>query len=271
MAYEPELAGALEAAEQARRVVLDAYEHFLQIPDAPADIHTEADRQAQEVILQHLRRRFPEDALCAEENSPTLAEARSNGPRLWIVDPIDGTRGFARKNGEFSVMIAFVEQGRIAVGVVLEPARRRLAYATRGGGCWRRDGDAAEAVRCQVGATSELPDSVLVQSRSRDPGVPSGQVEALKPARVIEVYSAGLKLALVARGEADVYVNRYLAFHDWDIAAGQVLVEEAGGTVTGLRGQPLHYGTEGAWQRSGLLASNGRLHAAAINRLATLL
>ena len=108
-----------------------------------------------------------------------------------------------------------------------------------------------------------------MQSRSRDPGVPSGQVEALKPARVIEVYSAGLKLVLVARGEADDYVNRYLAFHDWDIAAGHVLVEEAGGTVTGLRGEQLQYGTEGAWQRSGLLATNGRLHAAALERLRT--
>jgi 3'(2'), 5'-bisphosphate nucleotidase len=266
MPYQTELTAALDAAEQARRVVLSAYENFLRIADAPADIHTEADRQSQEVILQHLHRTFPGDALCAEESSPTLAAASNAGPRLWIVDPIDGTRGFARKNGEFSVMIAFVEQGRIAVGVVGEPARQRLTYATRGGGCWRRDGE-EPAIRCRVSETSDLRASALVQSRSRDPGVPSGQVEALQPARVIEVYSAGLKLALVARGEGDVYVNRYLAFHDWDIAAGQVLVEEAGGTVTGLRGEELRYGTEGAWQRSGLLASNGRLHAAALERL----
>lgn len=267
MHYQPELTAALEAAEQAKQVVLEAYERFLRIPDAPADIHTEADRQVQEVILQHLRRVFPDDALCAEESSPTLAAARHTGPRLWIVDPIDGTRGFARKNGEFSVMIAFVDRGAVGVGVVLEPARNRIAFATRGGGCWKRDGDDRQAQPCRVSSTSELRECALVQSRSRDPGVPSGQVEALKPARVIEVYSAGLKLALVARGEADVYVNRYLAFHDWDIAAGQVLVEEAGGTVTGLHGETLQYGTEGAWQRSGLLASNGRLHAAALEKL----
>src|SRR5206468_8792799 len=116
----------------------------------------------------------------------------------------------------------------------------------------------------QVSAVTELTACSLVQSRSRDPGVPSGQVEALKPARVIEVYSAGLKLVLVARGEGDVYVNRYQAFHDWDICAGHILVTEAGGTVSGTGGQELRYGLEGAWQRDGLLATNGALHEAAL-------
>ncbi len=77
-------------------------------------------------------------------------------------------------------------------------------------------------------------------------------------------------MALVARGEADLYVNTYTAFHDWDIAAGDVLVSEAGGKVSGLRGEALRYGTEGAWQRSGLLATNRQLHAAAISGLAAL-
>ena len=76
-----------------------------------------------------------------------------------------------------------------------------------------------------------------MQSRSRRPGVPSQAVRDLAPARVRETYSAGIKLALVARGEADVYLNDYVNFHDWDICAGQILVEEAGGTVTGLNGE----------------------------------
>ena len=74
-------------------------------------------------------------------------------------------------------------------------------------------------------------------------------------------------MARVARAEADLYVNNYEAFHDWDICAGNILVEEAGGTVTGLAGQELRYGLPGAWQRDGLLASNGRLHSAAVKAL----
>ena len=160
-------------------------------------------------------------------------------------------------------MIALLEEGRIVVGVVLEPVPRRLTYAVRGGGCWRQDGDAAQAA-CRVTATRELAAATLTQSRSRKGAGPSPLVQALRPAHVRETYSAGVKLALVARGDADLYVNSYEAFHDWDICAGHILVEEAGGVVTGLGGEKIIYGTSGAWQRQGLLASNGLIHAAAV-------
>jgi 3'(2'), 5'-bisphosphate nucleotidase len=281
MAYQRELEAALQAARQAGQVVLDAYRKFQAIPDAPIDISTEADRQAQEIILSYLKKFFPSDALCAEEQTPALAGALNVGSRLWIVDPIDGTRGFARKNGEFSVMIAFVENGQIAVGVVLEPAKGRCTYARRGGGCWRQDvpssdwPDAAnsggtgvtEPSVCRVSVTKDLAAAVMVQSHSRQPNAPSRMAQAIRPAQVIETYSAGIKLALVARGEVDLYVNDYTQFHDWDIAAGHLLVTEAGGAVTGLHGEELRYGLPGAWQRFGLLGSNGHIHAEALKRL----
>jgi 3'(2'), 5'-bisphosphate nucleotidase len=266
MAYEYESRAALEAARQAGQVILDAYRKLQAIPDAPIDISTEADRQAQETILSYLQRRFPGDALCAEEQTPALAGVPSVGPRLWVVDPIDGTRGFARKNGEFSVMIAFVEEGRLAVGVVLEPAKGRCTYAVRGGGCWRHDDGGVPAV-CRVSITKELATAVMVQSHSRHPHLPSRMAQAIQPARVVQTYSAGIKLALVARGEVDLYVNDYTQFHDWDIAAGHLLVTEAGGTVTGLHGEELRYGLPDAWQRCGLLGSNGLVHEQALKRL----
>jgi 3'(2'), 5'-bisphosphate nucleotidase len=265
--YQRELQAALEAARLAGAALRQAYEQFQVIPNAPASISTEADRQSQEVILAHLRRAFPADALCAEEETNTLAAAAPTGPRLWVVDPIDGTRGFARKNGEFSVMVAFVDGGRPAVGVVLEPATERLTYAVCGGGCWRRDGQAAEAQPCRVSSVAALAQATLTQSHSRNPSPPSREVATLHPARVVETYSAGIKLALVARGDADLYLNTYEAFHDWDICAGHVLVTEAGGRVTGLAGQELSYGLPGAWQRHGLLATNGLLHEAAVAAL----
>jgi 3'(2'), 5'-bisphosphate nucleotidase len=269
MSHERELEAAREAAGQAGRIILEAYADFRAIPDARADISTEADRQAQEAILGHLRRLFPGDALCAEEPTATLTQAPAAGPRLWVVDPIDGTRGFARKNGEFSVMVAFVADGELAVGVVLEPVPGRVTYAVRGGGCWQAAAG-GEPLACRVSSTAALAAATLTQSRSRDPQEPGRVAQLLQPAAVRETYSAGLKLALVARGEADLYVNTYPNFHDWDIAAGHLLVEEAGGTVTGLGGQSVRYGSPGAWQRQGLLASNGRLHEAALRGLAAL-
>jgi 3'(2'), 5'-bisphosphate nucleotidase len=266
--YENELATALAAAAAAGRYLREAYTRFTAIPDAPADISTEADRRSQEIVLQTIRAAYPADALCAEETTATLQEAAHTGGRLWIVDPIDGTRGFARKNGEFSVMIGFVEAGQIGVGVVLQPAVGRLTYAVRCLGCWRRDDDATEPSPCRVTSVRTLTEATLTQSRSRTPGKPSRWAEALRPARLVESYSAGIKLALVARGEADIYLNTYEAFHDWDICAGHILVTEAGGRVTGTDGTTLHYGVEGAWQRQGLLATNGLLHDATLTVIA---
>ncbi|MGE3806146.1 MAG: 3'(2'),5'-bisphosphate nucleotidase CysQ [Gemmataceae bacterium] len=267
MAYDKELEVALEAAEMAGQAIMDHYERFEVVPDAPASISTDADRQGQEIILARLKRFFPDDALCAEESTATLAEASHFGPRLWIVDPIDGTRGFARKNGEFSVMIAFVDKGEVTVGVVLEPAKARLTYASLGQGCWKKDGD-AEAVKSEVSAVTQLSEATLTRSRSKseshDP-----RLKALGPKGLLETYSAGIKLALVARGEADLYLNTYRAFHDWDIAAGHILVLEAGGLATGLAGEQLTYGGNGNWQRHGLLATNRTLHEAALKALAS--
>jgi len=102
-----------------------------------------------------------------------------------------------------------------------------------------------------VSTTAALADAVVTQSHSRDPAVPNRYVQALQPARVIETYSAGVKLALVARGEADLYLNDYDAMHDWDLCAGHILVAEAGGLATTLYGEPLAYGSEDNWHRRG--------------------
>jgi 3'(2'), 5'-bisphosphate nucleotidase len=257
---------ALAAAEAAGRLIREHYDSFIAIPDARSDISTEADRASQELILNRIRAEFPGDALCAEEATETLRTAKRSGPRLWIVDPIDGTRGFAVKNGEFSVMIAFVMDGIMQVGVVLEPAMWRVTCAARGEGCWRFVGEGATPVRCRVGAANTLESATLTQSRSRT-ARESPVVSKLRPARVIETFSAGVKLAQVAAGAADIYANIYPEFNDWDVCAGHILVEEAGGRVTTLDGTALRYGSEGNKQRGGLLATNGPLHDAAIARL----
>ena len=264
--HSRELAVALDAARLASTYLMDAYASFEAIVDAPASITTEADRQSQEIILKTLHEHFPTDSLCAEEATPTVQAALSTGARLWIVDPIDGTRGFARKTGEFSVMIGFVVEGKLEVGVVAQPALGRLTYASRGHGCWRHDAN-EPPTPCRVTTIDKLENATLTQSRSKDPSKRTPLVAALGPGKVTETYSAGVKLALVARGEADLYINDYNAFHDWDIAAGQLLVTEAGGQVTDFCGGELLYGLPGAWQRHGLVATNGLLHVASLARL----
>ncbi|MSR51940.1 MAG: 3'(2'),5'-bisphosphate nucleotidase CysQ [Gemmataceae bacterium] len=265
MNFARELEVALAAAARAGDYLQSAYSDFKAIPNAPASISTEADRNSQELILTAIASAFPDDALCGEEGTPTLQAAKHSGERIWVVDPIDGTRGFVMKNGEFSVMIGLVVAGKVVVGVVLEPAFSRTTFAKLGGGCWVQVGN-EERQRCQVTETTSLMESVLVQSHAKKGDTP-WPVVAMKPKRIVETYSAGVKLAMVARGDVDAYVNTYANFSDWDICAGDILVTEAGGQATGISGNPLRYGTPGNSQRDGLLATNGRLHALAVEAL----
>jgi len=265
MDFARELEVALAAGRRAGDYLQAAYSDFKAIPNAPASISTEADRNSQELILTSIAAAFPNDSLCGEEGTPTLAAAKRSGDRLWVVDPIDGTRGFVMQNGEFSVMIGFVHHGKVVVGVVLEPALARTTFAMLEGGCWVQHGK-GEKTRCRVTPTNELTDSVLVQSHAKRGETP-WPVLAMKPCRIVETYSAGVKLAMVARGEVDMYVNTYPNFSDWDICAGDILVTEAGGQATGISGNPLRYGTPGNSQQDGLLATNGHLHSLAVAAL----
>jgi 3'(2'), 5'-bisphosphate nucleotidase len=266
MKYQHELDAALEAARQAGDAVLEIYAGFEQVADAPAEITTEADRRSQEIIIGQLHRAFPGDGFCAEEATAQLSGLPRTGRRVWVIDPIDGTRGFARKNGEFSIMVGLLDAGAVAVGVVLEPVRERLTYAAFGEGCFRRDRGERQPAQCHVSANGELSKATVAQSRSHH-GTPSAEMRAIAPARTVETYSAGIKLAMAARGEVDIYLNIYPRFHDWDVCAGQVLVTEAGGMVTGLGGEPIIYGVEDRSQRLGLIATNGKLHPALVRVL----
>jgi 3'(2'), 5'-bisphosphate nucleotidase len=205
--------------------------------------------------LQFLHREFPGDAFCAEEASSTLAGLPQEGPRLWIIDPIDGTRGFAKKIGEFSVMIGLVERGLVQVGVVFEPARSRGTFAVRGEGCWRQDGG-GPLMPCEVSTVAKWDQATVVRSWSEQKNV-NATIQAA--GKLHYTYSAGVKLAMVARGEVEAYVSTYTGFHSWDVCAGQILVEQAGGSVTDLHGRPILYRQDGTGAIAGTAASNGLL------------
>lgn len=251
-----ELDTARSVALQAAAVAHRLYDAFVAIPDAPANVSTPADRELQDLILTLLAAVFPADAFCAEEDTPTLARLPRHGQRRWIIDPIDGTRGFARKKGEFCIMIALTIDHLPMLGVVAEPLTGRLTYARRGLGCWTQCGQ-AEA-RCQVSKVENWQEATILASHDAK-RFPDPRLAAV--ARVIHSYSAGLKLAMIARGEADLYWRQH-RFHSWDLCAGHILVEEAGGRVTDAQGQPIDYGKLVNESIHGVRASNGRLQIA---------
>jgi 3'(2'), 5'-bisphosphate nucleotidase len=260
-----DLAVCLDITRQAGQEVLRRYISFERIEDAPADISTDADRASQELILRGLHAAFPTDQLCGEESTPTLDEVRSlTGRRLWIVDPIDGTRGFARKNDEFSIMVGLVEAGRVVLGAVFEPAIDRMTYASLGTGCFVVERGSSPR-QVHVTATSELAQSVMSISRSQKDEGKRRLLDAFGAKDAVSTYSAGIKLAQVARGETDLYLGDYLTLKDWDVCAGHILVEEAGGCVTSVDGEPIRYeGTGRSLRNRGVLATNRRVHDACL-------
>jgi 3'(2'), 5'-bisphosphate nucleotidase len=259
-----ELTVALAALAEAGAEVMQRYATQPLIADAPAEIVTEADLAAEAILVQRLADAFPADAVLSEHLPPPQHARR----RHWVLDPVDGTRGFARKSGEFALLLALVEEGRPVLGAVWEPVPERLTWALLGAGCWTQRPWSGAEQRCRVSTVAGPPRTVAM---SRSQGVEGRErlLAALAAERALETWSAGIKLALVARGEADLYLGDYLRPHDWDVCAGHLLVEEAGGRVSDLSGREVIYDGSGtSLGERGLLASNGLVHGAALAAIA---
>ena len=211
---------------------------------------TRADRLGEEMILRGLAEAYPDIPVLAEE---AAAEGRIPrlGARFFLVDPLDGTKEFIRKTGEFTVNIAYVEDGAAIAGVVYAPAAAALYYGAAGLGAFRRlaapAGDAgttgATATPDRPIATRTPPAAGLAAVVSRSHRTPQTD-EFLKDYHITDYKAAGssLKFCLLAAGEADIY-PRLGRTMEWDTAAGQAVLEAAGGRVVDLEtGARLHYG-----------------------------
>lgn len=194
---------------------------------------TEADRRANAVIVENLEKLYPEIPIISEETKTVAYSERKDWEWFWLVDPLDGTKEFIKRNGEFTVNIALIHKGTPSAGVVYQPVGDRLFWASRGDGAWKSDG-AGEAVRLEGGPHySEKSDVVVVASRSHLTEDVENFVEDLKSkGKNVEFLSSGssLKLCLVAEGVADVY-PRLGPTMEWDTGAAHAVALEAGRRV----------------------------------------
>jgi 3'(2'), 5'-bisphosphate nucleotidase len=201
---------------------------------------TEADRRAQELICTRLRDLTPRIPIVAEEGNEDAPANGSIGSEFWLVDPLDGTKEFVGRNGEFTVNVALVKDGTPVLGVVLAPALERL-FAAAAGAAVAEDGDGRRPLAAR---TTPAEGATLVSSRSHcDPEALARFTAGRKIERSITAGSS-LKFCLVAAGEADLY-PRFGRTMEWDTAAGDAILRAAGGQVTDLDGHPLRYGKPG--------------------------
>ena len=224
-------------AHRAGEAILKVYETDFDVArksdDSPV---TQADLAAHHLIAEGLREFDPDTPLISEEGDLPPYEARRNWARFWLVDPLDGTKEFVKRNGEFTVNIALIEGGRPVLGVVHAPVKALTYYASSQGGAWKREGDGPPQRLASRRADPGRP-LVVVSSRSHG----SEKLAAfLAQYEVKEHLHAGssLKFCLVAEGRADVY-PRFGPTMEWDVAAGDCVYRHA--AERGEHPSPLRY------------------------------
>ena len=209
---------------------------------------TEMDGRAEALVVDTLLGHFPDDGILGEEGS---ARAGRSG-RRWIIDPLDGTTNYAHGLPIYSVGIGLEQDGAIVLGVVYDPSRDELFVGERGGGATLND------TRLAVSATPTLDTSLLVTGfpydirTNPDNNLREYTAFSTRARAVRRLGSALIDLAYIAAGRMDGFWE--LSLSPWDVAAGGILVEEAGGRVTDLRGAPLDV------NKPRLVATNGRIH-----------
>jgi 3'(2'), 5'-bisphosphate nucleotidase len=271
---EAELKTAIALAYAAGKLICDYYQTEFEAEEKlGADNHyepvTAADRAASRLIVEALEAEFPEDAILSEEEADNL-ETRLSARRVWIIDPIDGTAGFVKKDGDFAVQIGLAEAGRPILGVVYMPVHKTLQFAVRGQGAFESK-DEGDAVRLHVSDKSDLSSLRLAMSRNHPSKRMSRVIEHFDFRDICRRGSVGLKVALIAERECDIYIHPSPRTKLWDTCAPEMILEEAGGRFTDLFGRDIDYSRRDLQNWDGIVASNAASHAAAIEHLKPLL
>jgi 3'(2'), 5'-bisphosphate nucleotidase len=217
---------------------------------------TEADRSANQHIVARVRATYPQDGLLSEESKDDLA--RLDKERVWIIDPLDGTKEFIARNGEFSIMIGLAIQGRPVLGVVMQPESGLLYAGAIGLGAYLYEAD--ERISLSVSDIDRASAMVLVSSRSHRQQIVNKIRQVLHISSERVSGSAGLKVGLITRQLADLYVHPSPGCKEWDLCAPCALLEAAGGRMTDCWGNPLRFNQWDVRAHNGLIASNGSIH-----------
>ena len=226
-------------AERAAAAILDVYESDFAVEhkDDRSPL-TAADLASHHIIVEALGALTPDVPVLSEESAGIAWSTRQRWSRYWIVDPLDGTREFVKRNGEFTVNIALIEDHKPVLGIVQQPVGGELAAAWRGGGTWiGKPGEKARHVTTRRRASP----LVVAGSRSHASERETEMLARLGHHAKLPMGSS-LKFLRIAAAEADLYV-RLGPTSEWDTAAGQCVLEEAGGAVLDLTGEPLRYNT----------------------------
>ena len=215
---------------------------------------TAADMAAHRLIVAELGELSPALPVLSEESAAIAWGERSRWTRYWLVDPLDGTREFVKRNGEFTVNIALIDDHRPVLGVVQAPVSGELACAWQDGGAWLADRTGAPSRR--IGTRRRGAPLVVAGSRSHASDHETGLLARFGHCARMPLGSS-LKFVRIAAAQADLYL-RLGPTSEWDTAAGQCVLEQAGGAVLDFSGRPLRYNTRDSLLNPDFLAVGDR-------------
>ncbi len=234
-------------------------DHSVHLKSTDIDLVTDADIASERLIVDAIRKEFPSHEIISEEGLGIIQDATAESPPVWLVDPLDGTVNYAHGYPPWGVSLSFSKGGRILLAVTFDPLRDEIFTAQPGrGACCNGErievSDVAEMYQALVATGFAYKRATVADNNLAEFGAVMPQVQGVRRAG-----SAVLDLAHLACGRLDGYWEMHL--QPWDWAAGSLLVEEAGGTVTDLRGKPWSLDSKD------IVASNGPLHAKLLARL----
>lgn len=229
--------GVIATAEAAASDILEVYARDFDVQrKQDATPLTEADLAAHRRIVAWLTALTPGIPVLSEESAEKCFELRKGWSRYWLVDPLDGTREFVKKNGEFSVNIALIDDGVAVFGVIQQPVTGLTWHGVPGQGAYRREAGRDIAIHTRIPASAPLR---IAASRSHRDARTEAVIERFPQAEVVGLGSS-LKFCRIAEGGIDLY-PRFGPTSEWDTAAGQAILEAAGGMVVDPRGRPFRY------------------------------
>jgi 3'(2'), 5'-bisphosphate nucleotidase len=256
-----ELAKELEAAKglalAAGAILLDYYQKSVAVDwKAPGDPVTAADRDANDLIVTSLKRKFPEHGVLSEEAEDDFARLERN--MVWMVDPMDGTREFIDHREDFAVQIGLVRDRVPVLGVVYQPVTQKLYHAAAGMGAFLEY--AGVTTPLHVSSEQTAANLIVAVSRSHRSARIDAIQKQLRTKESIAMGSVGLKVGLVCEGRAHLYVHPGGRTKLWDTCGPEAILREAGGCMTDVFNKPLQYDTRELRNLNGLIATNGIIH-----------
>lgn len=265
-----EIRVAVKAVREASARVLDIYstDFAVEFKEAREPV-TLADRESNTLLCDRISKAFPSDGIVAEESAaqdPAAVNEQTTKSRVWFIDPLDGTKEFIARNGEFAIMVGLALAGRAALGVIAVPVLGQIWIGQVGDRAWRT-GLGDEVTECRVSSVATLSDATLLVSRSHRSDRLLDAARRLPGTAQIVCGSVGVKAARIASSQADlfIYLHQPHGARLWDACGPEAVVIAAGGRCTDARGRSIDYARNSLELTDGLVVSNGLVHEAVLD------